>query len=67
MLTPGGRQEVAMSEREGLRPAPWLTRDSAFSWEAAKREELVRQRCADCGVHERVCFGVSVEKVGGTL
>jgi len=32
-----------------LRPAPWVTRDSAFFWEAAKREELVGQRCAACG------------------
>ena len=32
-----------------LRPAPWVTRDSAFFWEAAKREELVGQACRDCG------------------
>ncbi len=39
-----------MSEQSGLRPAPWVTRDSAFFWEAAKGGELVGQRCADCGV-----------------
>ncbi len=33
-----------------LRPAPWVTRDSAFFWEAAKREELVGQACGQCGV-----------------
>lgn len=38
-----------MAKRRKLRPAPWVTRDSAFFWEAAKREELVGQRCADCG------------------
>jgi len=32
-----------------LRPAPWVTRDSAFFWEAAKRDQLVGQRCLDCG------------------
>jgi uncharacterized OB-fold protein len=39
-----------MNEEQALRPAPWITRDSAFFWEAAKREELVGQSCADCGV-----------------
>lgn len=38
-----------MSETETLRPAPWITRDSAFFWEAAKDEQLVGQRCGDCG------------------
>ena len=38
-----------MSDQQQLRPAPWVTRDSAFFWEAAKRDELVAQRCADCG------------------
>ena len=37
-----------MSE-PALRPAPWVTRDSSFFWEAAKREELVGQACAACG------------------
>jgi len=35
---------------ERLRPAPIVTRDSAFFWEAARREELVAQRCAECRV-----------------
>ena len=34
---------------DNLRPAPMVTRDSAFFWEAAKREELVAQACAACG------------------
>lgn len=37
-----------MSEPEALRPAPWVTRDSEFFWEAAKSDSLVGQRCADC-------------------
>ena len=31
------------------RPAPRITRDNAFFWEAAKRDELTAQRCAECG------------------
>jgi uncharacterized OB-fold protein len=42
----GEKVSEAMSE---LRPAPWITRDSSFFWEAAKRCELVAQRCTDCG------------------
>jgi uncharacterized OB-fold protein len=38
-----------MSDASGQRPAPRVTRDSAFFWEAATRGELVAQRCADCG------------------
>lgn len=39
-----------MSEVDAeLRSAPWVTRDSAFFWEAAKREQLVAQCCLDCG------------------
>lgn len=38
-----------MSEPASLRPAPWLTRDSRFFWDAAKQGELVAQACADCG------------------
>jgi uncharacterized OB-fold protein len=38
-----------MTEEQRLRPAPWVTRDSAFFWEAAKRDEFVGQCCADCG------------------
>lgn len=34
---------------EPTRPAPILTPDSAFFWEAAARGELVAQRCGDCG------------------
>ena len=32
-----------------LRPAPWITRDSAFFWDAAKEDKLVAQACSDCG------------------
>lgn len=38
-----------MSGQRPLRPAPWITRDSAFFWEAAKDDVLVGQCCADCG------------------
>lgn len=38
-----------MSEQSDLRPAPWVTRDSSFFWDAAKREELVGQKCSKCG------------------
>ena len=38
-----------MSEAAGPRPAPWVTRDSEFFWEAAKADQLVGQSCADCG------------------
>lgn len=38
-----------MSTDESLRPAPWVTRDSQFFWDAAKREELVAQACGECG------------------
>ena len=34
---------------EPTRPAPILTPDNAFFWEAAARGELVAQRCGDCG------------------
>lgn len=37
-----------MSNDDGLRPEPWVTRDSAFFWEAAKNEQFVGLRCADC-------------------
>jgi hypothetical protein len=37
----------AMSEPS--RPAPILTPDSAFFWEACERGELVAQRCGACG------------------
>ena len=37
-----------MSSDAALRPAPWITRDSDFFWEAAKNEQFVGQRCADC-------------------
>ncbi|MBT39928.1 MAG: hypothetical protein GY772_19110 [bacterium] len=39
-----------MGEATALRAAPWVTRDSEFFWEAARREELVAERCADCGI-----------------
>jgi uncharacterized OB-fold protein len=39
-----------MTEANALRPAPWVTRDSDFFWEAAKSDQLVGQACADCGV-----------------
>ena len=39
-----------MADESTLRPAPWVTRDSEFFWEAARNDELVGQRCADCGV-----------------
>jgi uncharacterized OB-fold protein len=32
------------------RPAPILTDDNAFYWEAAADGKLVAQRCGDCGV-----------------
>lgn len=32
-----------------MRPAPLLTEDNAFFWEAATAHRLVAQRCADCG------------------
>lgn len=38
-----------MTEEARLRPAPWITRDSEFFWNAAKQDEFVGQRCADCG------------------
>ena len=38
-----------MADTKPLRAAPWVTRDSAFFWEAAKRDELVAQRCSECG------------------
>jgi hypothetical protein len=34
---------------EPTRPAPILTPDNAFFWEAAQRGELVAQRCGACG------------------
>jgi len=34
---------------EPVRPAPVLTPDTAFFWEACARGELVAQRCGDCG------------------
>jgi uncharacterized OB-fold protein len=37
-----------MSEDTPLRPAPWVTRDSEFFWDAAKSDNFVAQRCADC-------------------
>jgi uncharacterized OB-fold protein len=39
-----------MSDDAALRPAPWVTRDSAFFWEAAKNEQLLGQRCSKCKV-----------------
>jgi len=39
-----------MANDQPLRPAPWVTRDSEFFWQAARRDELVGQRCGDCGV-----------------
>jgi uncharacterized OB-fold protein len=39
-----------MSEAGRLRPAPWVTRDSTFFWDATKEERFVGQACADCGV-----------------
>ncbi len=38
-----------MTREQELRPAPWVTRDSEFFWEAAKADEFVGQSCADCG------------------
>ncbi len=38
-----------MSAEASLRPAPWVTRDSQFFWDAARREELVAQACGSCG------------------
>jgi uncharacterized OB-fold protein len=35
---------------EVRRPAPILTDDNAFYWEAAADGKLVAQRCGDCGV-----------------
>ena len=32
-----------------IRPAPLLTEDNAFFWEAATAHRLVAERCADCG------------------
>jgi len=34
---------------DATRPAPVLTPDTAFFWEACARGELVAQRCGDCG------------------
>jgi hypothetical protein len=34
---------------EPTRPAPILTPDTAFFWEACERGELVAQRCGSCG------------------
>jgi uncharacterized OB-fold protein len=34
---------------EPTRPAPVLTPDNAFFWEACERGELVAQRCGACG------------------
>jgi uncharacterized OB-fold protein len=34
---------------EPTRPAPILSADNAFFWEACERGELVAQRCAACG------------------
>jgi len=36
--------------REARRPAPILTPDNAFFWEACERGEFVAQRCGACGV-----------------
>jgi uncharacterized OB-fold protein len=33
----------------GPRPAPGLTEDNAFFWEAAREGRLVAQRCGSCG------------------
>ena len=38
-----------MTEVDPRRAAPWVTRDSEFFWEAAKREQLVAQCCSGCG------------------
>jgi uncharacterized OB-fold protein len=35
---------------EPTRPAPIVTADNAFFWEACTRGELVAQRCGACGV-----------------
>jgi uncharacterized OB-fold protein len=35
---------------EPRRPAPVITDDNAFYWEAAAEGKLVAQRCGDCGV-----------------
>jgi uncharacterized protein len=35
---------------EPRRPAPVITDDNAFYWEAAGEGKLVAQRCGDCGV-----------------
>ena len=32
-----------------MRPAPLLTEDNAFFWEASTAHRLVAQRCAECG------------------
>ena len=38
-----------MSNPDKLRPAPWITSESEFFWEAARNEDFVGQACADCG------------------
>ncbi len=37
------------TSNEPTRPAPILTPDNAFFWEACERGELVAQRCGACG------------------
>ena len=37
-------------QAEPRRPAPVVTDDNAFYWEAAAEGKLVAQRCGDCGV-----------------
>ena len=38
-----------MSEAAGARPVPAVTPEMAGFWDAARRHELVAQRCLDCG------------------
>jgi len=57
------------------RPVPAITPEMAPFWEAARRHELVVQRCLDCGAHRfparEVCSGclsrrAEWQRVGGT-
>ena len=38
-----------MATTSSLRPAPTVTRDSEFFWEAAKQQRLCVQKCNACG------------------
>jgi hypothetical protein len=46
--THDGEENAAASETSVTRPAPVITAENAFFWEAAARGELVAQRCGAC-------------------